>query len=791
MKNILLLSCMLATQLASGQQMFQTIRGTVKDDISGAPLPGASVQVLPSGVLPAKATLTDENGDFEIREVATGRRSVQVSIMGYETRLINDIIVTGGKEVVLEILLTEAIQNLEEISVTADRTADKGRTNNELAFVSGRSFNIEDTKRYAGSLGDPSRMAANFAGVVSANDSRNDIVVRGNSPTGMLWQLEGLNIPNPNHFGTYFATGGPISMLNNNVLAKSDFLTGAFPAQYGDALSAVFDLRLREGNNQKREMIGQIGFNGFELGAEGPFSSSSKASYLINYRYSTLGVFKALGLEFGAGTSTPDYQDLNFKIVVPTGKKGKISAFGVVGASDVKFLGNEADTSKIDLYSTENENLFARYSNKVFGLSYEYTLSKNTNLRLVGGLSTTRERVTADSIALDTRKEYPSADTRFVTKKYSFSGTVRHKFSRQTSLYAGVTGDVLNFDMYNRTIHSAGTIDSIRIDVKGEYNLLSQAFAQFRHRFSPNWVITAGIHLQHMSLNGKLAPESRAGVQYLFGNGQSLSFSYGMHSQSQNVYTYFVRTPSPDGWALTNKNLDFTKSNHFVLSYENRLTEHLQLKIEPYYQYLYNVPVEQNPSSYSTLNAGATFGPADRDSLVNEGTGRNMGVELTLERFFDAGYYFLLTSSLFDSNYKGSDGIKRNTAFNTRYMINLLGGKEIRVLKTNVIAINLRTTLVGGRYFTPINPEASKIRGYAVYDERRAFTERQTPYFRTDLKISYRWEMGKSTMEFAMDLQNLTSHKNIFQQTYNPRTNSITDQYGQPFFPVPYFRATF
>jgi len=264
-----------------------------------------------------------------------------------------------------------------------------------------------------------------------------------------------------------------------------------------------------------------------------------------------------------------------------------------------------------------------------------------------------------------------------------------------------------------------------------------------------------------------------------------------LNSQVQNIYTYFVQTPGESGPMRTNKDLGFTKSHHFVLSYQNRLTDNLLLKIEPYYQQLFDVPVEQRASTYSALNMGAAFGPSDRDSLVNSGSGRNMGVELTLERYFNKGYYFLLTTSLFDSKYKGSDKVERNTAFNTKYVLNVLGGKEFRFGSNNIVSANIKTSLVGGKYITPLNLAASRARGAAVYDENRAYSLRQSAYFRTDIRFSYRREMRRSTMEFSMDLQNVTARKNIFQQTYNPRTNELVNQYQQPFFPVPYFRYTF
>jgi CarboxypepD_reg-like domain/TonB-dependent Receptor Plug Domain len=266
-------------------QTTQTVRGRVIDEVSKTPLIGVNIIVVRAGDVPLGAS-TDENGDFKISSVPLGRQTIKASYIGYEEQTMPNVVVTAGKEVVLNLALTENANQLNEVVVTANTKEDKTATNNDLAVLSSRSFNIDDTKRYAGALGDPSRMAANFAGVVGGNDSRNDIVVRGNSPTGMLWQLEGLNIPNPNHFGALVSTGGPVSMLNNNNLDKSDFMTSAFPAQYGNAVAGVFDIKLKDGNNQKLEKVAQIGFNGFELGLEGPFSKNKKSSFIINYRYS-------------------------------------------------------------------------------------------------------------------------------------------------------------------------------------------------------------------------------------------------------------------------------------------------------------------------------------------------------------------------------------------------------------------------------------------------------------------------------------------------------------------------
>ncbi|MEO0333753.1 MAG: carboxypeptidase-like regulatory domain-containing protein [Bacteroidota bacterium] len=243
----------------------QTIRGQIVDTQSDFPLTGVNVIVL--GTDPMIGTSTDTEGYYTLEKVPIGRQVLQVSFIGYTARTIPNVMVTSGKQVVLDVSLEESVLMADEIVITAE--SDKTATNNELATVSSRSFNLEETGRYAGSRNDPARMAVNFAGVAANNDDRNDIIIRGNSPSGLLWRLEGINIPNPSHYGSLSSTGGPVSMLNYNVLDKSDFLTGAFPAEYGNALAGVFDLQLRRGNTEKRDFLGQVGFNGFEFGVEG------------------------------------------------------------------------------------------------------------------------------------------------------------------------------------------------------------------------------------------------------------------------------------------------------------------------------------------------------------------------------------------------------------------------------------------------------------------------------------------------------------------------------------------
>lgn len=778
-------------------QSTQTIRGRVVEEITQTPLIGVNVTIT-SIEGNTTGSATDVDGNFRIENVPVGRHSLKITYIGYEEQTLSNIVVTAGKEVVLNVSLIESVSQLSEIVITADTKEDKTATNNDLAVVSARSFNVDDTKRYAGALGDPSRMAANFAGVVGGNDSRNDIVVRGNSPLGMLWQMEGLNIPNPNHFGALVSTGGPISMLNNNNLDKSDFMTSAFPAQYGNASAGVFDLRLRDGNNQQKEFLGQVGFNGFELGAEGPFSSKSEASYIVNYRYSTLGVFQSLGIEFGTGANTPFYNDVNFKISFPGAKNGKWAVFGFGGTSDIELLGSKADIEQSDgdLYGSENQDAYAGYKTGMAGISYEGNISAATFFKITGGASTTSEIFTSDSLVRNGDREviaqYLQAEAEFKTRKYSLSFYTRTKFSTKNSLTSGFYVDALGFDLYNREIYANLNSDYVRVDVK-DHAALYQVYSTWRHRFSGQFSLNTGIHGQYYSLSEQFVAEPRVSLQYVLTAKHSLSLGYGLHNQIQNSYVSFVQTKLPDGTTImTNKDLGFTSSNHYALTYDWNLSENIRLKAEAYYQQLSNVPVERQPTSYGAVNVGASFNPPDTDSLVNAGTGKNMGIEFTIERFFSKGYYFLITTSLFDSKYKGSDGVERNTAFNTHYVANALIGKEWKLgSKGKFFSVNLKLTTIGGKYLTPIDFVRSRQTGRTVFVESEAYSLRQDPYFRPDIKLSYRKEYAKSTLEISLDLQNATGTKNVFEKTYNPRTNQIVTQYQQGFFPVPLTRFTF
>ncbi len=755
------------------QALTQTIRGTVIDQESQIPLTGANVVVLHTE--PVLGSSTDAEGRFRIENVPVGRRHVQITSIGYQEALISELEVGSGKEVVLTVRLTESLLSMEEIVITAE--PEKGKPNNDMAFVSARSFTVEETKRYAASVNDPARMALSFAGVASTDDGTNEIVIRGNSPRGILWKVEGIEVPNPNHFGDEGASGGAVSMLSVNMLDNSDFYTGAFPAEYGNAASGVFDIRLRKGNNEKREYAFQAGFLGLDFAAEGPFRQDASASYLVNYRYSTLAILNEIGVSID-GDAVPDFQDLAFKVMIPSQKAGIFSVWGLGGLS--------RENVREDL----GQEVF-RYRMGVGGLSHTYFLSDKTYLESILSVSNSLNSFQDDEpeIRYGYHQKFDKTDLR---------GTVllNHKFNAKHTLRTGLIISHLQFDLFSASTRLDTT--TIEVDNEGSTQLL-QSFVQWKYRLNEKVTFHTGAHHMYFALNQAQSLEPRLGVQWMITPTQSFNIGFGMHSRLDPLTTYFAKFRlNPEvAYSQPNKQLDLPKARHFVLGYDQLLRQDLHWKIEAYYQYLHDIPIGIQGGmpfpwypTYSMLNyeEGVVNIP-----LVSEGTGRNYGVELTLEKFFTNQYYYMLTTSLYQSKYTPLDGKEYNTRFNGNYIVNLLLGKEFSMGKNkdNLLGINTRTLLAGGNRDTPLDLAASQREGWGIYRWDQRYSDRIGTYFRTDLRISYRRNKPRYSSILSLDIQNVTGRQNLYSRYFDSVTQKVENSYQLGLIPVLNYRLEF
>lgn len=801
-KRILLLIFLIFYSIFIASQPTQNVRGTVSDKLSGSPIVGANIIILDTD--PLIGTSTNNLGEFILKNINVGRIDIQISAVGYKSVILRNLLLTRGKELILDIKLDEDISFLGEITVKS--TNDKDKPINKMAALSARSFNVEETERYAGSLGDPSRMAQNFAGVFTAGDQRNDIIIRGNSPSGLLWRLDGINIPNPNHFGALGSTGGPVSMLNNNLLTNSDFFTGAWPAEFGNAISGVFDLNMRNGNNHKREYLFQVGFNGFEFGTEGPFSKKHNSSYLINYRNSTLDVLNKIGFPV-AGGAIPKYQDLSYKINIPTKKAGKFSISGIIGNSGIFFdhrNNNDGIHGNYSGFDTRNEANMMTYS-----LHHLFFFNEKSRIESFANFSHSGVKTSLVDVNyfLDTAKLLATGDSSyFINKKLFFhennsenkksAGTkYKSKLNSKNYFDTGITADLYSISyidsVFVGSFYGWGDTYIKQTDIDTSGILLIQCFAQWLHKFNNTLSLYSGIHFQFLNLNNSYIVEPRMSIKYQFKENQSLALGYGLHSQMQSLFLYYTKTPidsSVNSYIENNKNLDFTKAHHFVFAYDLLISKDLRIKLETYYQYLFDVPVTKNPSYYSVLNSGAGYHQERVNDLVNKGFGRNYGLEVTIEKFFSNNYYILITSSIFNSEYKTLENKWRSTVFNNNFVFNILGGYEFKLKNGLLISFDTRTVYGGGKRFIPIikNEEGSY-----EYDFNNAFKTKTNPYFRTDLRIGLKKNMKRITQEWAIDLQNLTNHKNIYGQNYDKTTGQISYSYQEGFYPMFLYRLTF
>ncbi|MBK9291375.1 MAG: TonB-dependent receptor [Bacteroidetes bacterium] len=785
------LFCLLivATTLYAGEapEQVQNIRGKVLDAITTQPLPGAHVRLLGETAI---ATTTDLNGLFVLRAVQAGRQSIEVSYVGYAPQIVRNLLVTGGKEVVVEVLLHEAPVSLGEITVSSAKP--KEQTINDMALVSARAFTVEETERFAGSLGDPARMVANYAGVMTQNDSRNDIIIRGNSPSGVLWRMEGIEIPNPNHFGSLGTTGGPVSMVNNNLLMNSDFLTGAFPAEYGNALAGVFDLNLRSGNPAKNEFLGQIGFNGFELGAEGPVfgtGNGQKASYLANFRYSTLELMNELGFDVGTGSAVPRYKDLTFVMDVPGTKYGRFKVIGLWGQSLIR-LGRDLSDTAANQYNFRGTATDFGSGLGVVGLTHTWFPSAKTRLRSTLSWQRTYSEAILDSVVTDAFKPFYRGYEK--ESKLSFNTQLRGKLGANASYLAGLNVDVFGLDYVDSVFSKRYQQFITRSDVQGRM-MLYRAYGQLHQNFGQRLSANAGMNFQYAAINQQLVAEPRIGLNYRLNETAVLTAGAGLHSQLQPRSVYFSQAylPQSGTYIRTNEDLKLTRSLHQVIGFQQLLGEGFRFKTEAYYQYLFDAPVKPDFPEFSMLNFGDQFGTPRIDSLVNKGKGQNYGLELTVEKFLSKGWYMLFTASVFDSKYTGYDGIWRNTAFNGNYVFNLLGGYELKLNEKLTLTLDGKFVWAGGRRTVPVDFVASAQKGEEVRDWSRAYEEKYDDYIRSDFRIGLKSNGKKLWQEWAIDLQNITGNRSIFMEAYDPRKNELYYVYQQGFVPMFLYRVRF
>ena len=754
----------------------QTIRGKVIDFVSEKPIIGASITLLSL----KKGTQTDIDGSFLFGQTPIGRYQLQVSSVGYESQIISELLLESGKEMVLEVRLHTTSNQLDEAVVRAPSANLSG------AVTSIQNISTEQIFRYPGTYLDPARLVTAYAGVANSNDQANGLVIRGNSPNGMQWRLEGVEIVNPNHLsnaGTFSdritQNSGGVNILSAQLLGNMNFLTGAFPAEYGNALSGVMDMRLRKGNDKKHEFTAQAGLIGIDLAAEGPIGKRG-ASYLVNYRYSFTGLLATMGVKFGGEDIR--FQDLAFNLNFPTKKAGTFMLFGMGGLSSNVFEASR-DTSQ---WIVQKDGFDIYYKNRMgaAGLTHSLNIGKKLLWRTViatSGLKNTREGYVLSKVNFQRFLIQADSSTR---AKTSITTSLSYKFNDRANLKVGVFVTQQYDELFSRSADKRANGAAM--------GLIIQPYASLHWAILAKLSTNIGLHYLNYTFNQTKSVEPRFSVQYQLSTNQMFSFAYGLHSQLQKPEIYFALATQNNAF-LGNARLDLTKSRHYVLSHQYSIKKGANFKTELFYQQIFNVPAALLNPTFSTLNLVEDFTP---EPLQNAGTGRNYGLELTYQQYLINGFYVLTNTTFYKATYKNKDGVERNSRFNGKYIFNLTLGKEWerskRGLPSNqIIGMSIRLVWLGGFYEREVNEQASIDNKRLIYRNADAFTIKQPDYFRPDFRIYLKKSKEKYSRTLALDIQNIANYQNVSYSYYDILQNKIVRQYQMGLIPILSYRWEF
>lgn len=756
------------------------VRGTLKDAASLEPVAGATVTITtPSG---DQEVRTDELGRFSFREVSIGRQDITFLHPDYEPFTRPGVLVNSAKELVIHIPLEPRLYELGDIDILPPK--EKGKANNTMAAVSAISFDVEETRKFAGGLDDPTRLAANLPGIApNPFISDNMISIRGNSPRGLLYRLEGIDIPNPNHFARIGSSGGSFTLFSIQMLDNSDFFVGAWPAEYGNASSGVFDMRFRAGNNQQREWTFQAGVLGVDLAAEGPFREGGDASYLFNYRFSSLNLVNRV-ISY---LTVPTYSDLAFNLVFPTERAGTFTVFGMGG------LSQRPNTPELD--SARWEADLDRFNNillsnmGVVGLTHSLALGTHSLLKssLVGSAT-----------FLQDNKEYLEDDLQFRQRdlnEYSSlpltaTSSLRTHIGSRIIWKTGIILNATNHDFVSKKYDYVDSVLNTRAQASGTTYTI-QAFSQARIAIGSQFFANLGVHSLTHSINGQTTIEPRAGLTWAPHPEHQLSLGYGLHSQQEHWAVYMTQDPEAVNSNPLNTDLRFLKAHHVILSYVANLWYNHKFRLEGYYQFLFDVPVSP-VGTFSILNLDEL---TDLRRLVNGGTATNYGLDISFERYTTKGFYYLIAASLYDASYTDISGARHRSRYDNGYKFNFLAGKEWVIGKKNgynkVMGCNLTCTALGGEVYTPIDLDASRLVRETVYDETLPFTMQEDPLYILDLTWTHTNHKERYTGTWAIQIKNILQSAVPEYREYDALLDREILQAGASILPVFSYRIQF
>jgi hypothetical protein len=727
------------------------ITGRVLDKTTKEPVVGATAKVVGTEL----GAVADVNGKFTIQNIPVGTYQVKVSAVGYESTIRTDVVVATARPYILVVELAEKSVEGQEVEIVADyfkrRKADSP--------TSEQSFSYEEIRRLPGGFEDVVRAVSTLPGVSVASAGRNDLLVRGGAPSENLFLIDGIEVPNINHFGTQGFGGGPISFVNLDYVREVNFSTGGFGVKYGDKISSVVSLDLRNGREDRTGGKLNLSASQFGFNIEAPLSRDGQ--YLFSARRSYLDlIFKAAGFSF-----VPEYYDFLGKVTYNLGGGNEVSALGIGVINNVRLF---------------NDTPEKRFDNS--------RLLDNTQYQFIGGV--TWRKVFKDGVVSTTlgrtRVDYrfqqrdslqnPFFRNNSIEDEFNLRSDVTLALSKATELSFGVQAKTIGFDA-DVFLKAQGT-DSLIVDRQLRDRFAKGAtYFQLLQRFG-RLTATLGGRVDYFDgINQKFYPAPRGSLSYALTDKITLSASAGRYTQSPS-YIWLVAEEA-------NRNLKNIQTNVFIVGVEHIAQPDVKFSIEGYYKQYGNYPASLNRPFFVIANTGAGFG-GDEDGfasfglepLVSLGKGRAYGVEFFVQKkLSETPYYGIASLTIGKSEFQGVDGVFRPSNFDQRVIFSLSGGYRF----DEKWELGVKFRYASGRPFTPVGADGDRSFAFRRTNiDPNLFNSQRLPDFHAlDVRVDRRWPFSTWTLITYLDIQNIYNRRNENPPRWNPRENQVERAGGQ------------
>lgn len=716
------------------------IKGRIIDAVSNEPIPFANVVV--EGTI--NGTASDLEGKFELTKVTPGFTNISVSSLGYKSQTYRDIQVTNAKAAYVEVALEPSARDIGEVVIQASPF-----NKTEESPISLRTVGIAEIERNPGGNRDISNVLKSFPGVASTPAFRNDIIIRGGAPNENRFFLDGIEVPVINHFQTQGASGGPVGIINVNLIKEVNFLSGAFPANRGNALSSVLEFNQVDGSSDKWKYRFALGSSDAGITAQGPVGK--KTTFIGSFRASYLQfLFQALRLPF-----LPTYYDYQMKWKIKFDRKNELSIIGL-GAIDrfrLNLKDNETELQHYQLSILPVNNQW----NYTIGLAYRHFGDKGNHL-LVASRNMLDNRAFKHVDNDVTKPKTQDFVSREIENKLRYEYTARvgtWKFSGGAGFeYARYT--VSTFNRFNTTtgVDSIRSSSALDLYIGSLFGQVSKTF--FKERLALSLGLRTDLNSYNQSMANplnQLSPRFSASVKVK--EWFNINANIGRYYQRPQ---YTVMGFRDNNGVLVNKenNIKYIRSDHVVAGLEFIPTKSTRVTVEGFYKWYANYPFGLR-DSISLANQGANFGVVGNVPVDSRGKGRAYGAELLVQQKLYKGFYGILAYTFVVSEFTDKNGNYVPSSWDNRHILTLTAGYKI---KRNW-EVGARWRFVAGQPFTPIDTALSVIIpvfdavGFGIQDTERLNTQRSSSFHQLDIRVDKTFFFKKWSLNLYLDIQNV------------------------------------